>query len=523
MGDASRIEIDRQQFNEPRWRLSNLYTIIDEHGAAISFRPNPVQLEFLDNLSSLNIILKARQLGLTTLCCLIYLDACIFTPNTRAGVIAHRLDDAKVIFRDKIKYPYDQLAEGLRHGCPAVQDSVESLAFGNNSAIRVSTSMRSGTLQYLHVSEFGKICAQYPEKAREIVTGSLNTVHAGQFVVIESTAEGQDGAFYKMCEEAQGLAVLGRPLTPLDYKFHFFPWWRDERYVLPGAYVTITEADAKYFDRIEASGIKLTEAQKAWYVKKEKTQEGDMKREYPSTPEEAFEQALEGAYFAAQLAAATRHGRIGGFPYDPRYTVNTFWDLGRNDFTVIWLHQFIGGYHRFIGYYENSGEFIGHYVKWLRDWAEEREASFGEHYLPHDGNRESLWLEGGTLSVMDKLNFRPNVVQRPANKLEAIGVARAIFSRCQFDEAGCGGKAGDEIRPGGLKRLRMYRKDWDELRGVWKDRPRHDDASHGADGFMTFACSNIAEAEKPVKSPNIDRHRRALYGKKDAALSWKTA
>jgi hypothetical protein len=47
---------------------------------------------------------------------------------------------------------------------------------------------------YLHVSEFGNICAQAPEKAREIVTGALNMVEAAQFVVIESTAEGQEGA-----------------------------------------------------------------------------------------------------------------------------------------------------------------------------------------------------------------------------------------------------------------------------------------------------------------------------------------
>ena len=40
-----------------------------------------------------------------------------------------------------------------------------------------------------------------------------------------------------------------------------------------------------------------------------------------------------------------------------------------------------------------------------------------------------------------------------------------------------------------LKRLRAYRKEWDEDRGVWKDRPRHDEASHGADAFLTFACS----------------------------------
>ena len=41
----------------------------------------------------------------------------------------------------------------------------------------------------------------------------------------------------------------------------------------------------------------------------------------------------------------------------------------------------------------------------------------------------------------------------------------------------------------GLRRLRAYRKEWDESRGVWKDRPRPDEASHGADAFLTFACS----------------------------------
>jgi hypothetical protein len=66
------------------------------------------------------------------------------------------------------------------------------------------------------------------------------------------------------------------------------------------------------------------------------------------------------------------------------------------------------------------------------------------------------------------------------SKGEAIAAARAAFARCQFDEQGCGL---------GLHRLRAYRKEWDEGRGVRKDRPRHDDASHGADAFLTFACS----------------------------------
>jgi hypothetical protein len=297
-------------------------------------------------------------------------------------VIAHRLDDAKVIFRDKVRFPCDRLDEGLRAAVPAVQDSADTLTFGNNSSLRVSTSMRSGTLQLLHVSEFGKICAQYPDKAREIVTGALNTVEAGQFVVIESTAEGQDGAFYDMAQRARMRALSGAALTSLDYRFHFFPWWGDPGYVLPDASVVIGAEDARYFEGLEAQGIRLSLAQKRWWARKAETLGGDMKREYPATPDEAFEQALEGAYFAHHLFAASKQGRIGGFPYDPRASVQSFWDLGRNDLSTIWLHQHVGGFDRFVGYYENSGEFIGHYLAWLKEWAAERQAPF-DRPLPH--------------------------------------------------------------------------------------------------------------------------------------------
>jgi hypothetical protein len=83
--------------------------------------------------------------------------------------------------------------------------------------------MRSGTLQCLHVSEYGQLCAKFPDKAREVRTGALNTVQAGQVVFIESTAEGKEGHFYELCEAAQSKQRIGMPLTSLDFKFHFFP------------------------------------------------------------------------------------------------------------------------------------------------------------------------------------------------------------------------------------------------------------------------------------------------------------
>lgn len=506
--------VNPAQFLDPRWRLSNLYWITDKDGRKVKFEPNTAQLEFLEATTALNIILKARQLGFTTLCCLIYLDACLFTPNTRAGVIAHKLDDAKVIFRDKIKYPYDNLPDQLRERIAADQNSADTLTFSNNSSVRVSTSMRSGTLQYLHISEFGKICATNPERAREIVTGALNAVAPGQFVAIESTAEGQDGAFYTMTQSAIALKDSGKPLTDMDYGFHFFPWYLDPTYRLNPSTIVLTPDDEKYFDDLAAQGIVLDDWQRAWYVKKEETQGGDMKREFPSTPQEAFAQAIEGAYFSVELAAAHKQGRIGAFPVDPRYPVNTFWDLGRNDLNTIWLHQFVNGHHRFVGYYENSGEYISHYIDWLNAWKDRNGIQWGEHYLPHDGDRQSLWLPDGTLAVMDRLKFKPSIVTRAQSKIQQINQARPFFHRCQFDEAACGT---------GLKRLKAFRKEWDDKRGVWKDRPLHDVNSHGADAFLTFTSSGFSEAEITVEAKARDRHRSRFYEQDSGEDSWITA
>jgi hypothetical protein len=69
-------------------------------------------------------------------------------------------------------------------------------------------------------------------------------------------------------------------------------------------------------------------------------------------------------------------------------------------------------------------------------WAAEPRALFGEHFIPPDGDRESLWRESGTKGVMSSLGFHPTIVERPRNKLEAIAAARAALARCRFDEGG---------------------------------------------------------------------------------------
>lgn len=481
-------------YPEDRFRL---YWIVDKGGQARRFEMNGTQRRLLADMHGRDVILKARQLGVTTLMCLVALDECITRPNWRAAIIAHRLEDAKTIFDSKVKFAYDRLPDGLRW--KTVKDSADTLHLANGSSISVTTSARSGTLQRLHISEFGKICATNPGKTREIISGSLPAAEQGA-ITIESTAEGQEGRFYEMVREAQGMAESGQRLGAKDYRFHFFPWWVEPAYVYDPELVVVTPEDEAYFEKLEYQhGIRLSPEQRAWWIKTEREQGAEMKREYPATPEEAFEQAIEGAYFEMQMAHAVKHGRVGVYPYDPRFEVNTFWDLGRNDLNVIWLHQHVERRNRFIGYYESSGEHISHYLLWLKEWArrtggERQPVRWGEHYWPHDGGRQDLFLEHGRVGEAEGMGFRPRVVERPTNKLEAIDAARAVFPSCDFDEQACAT---------GLRRLRHYRKDWDDLRGVWRDRPRHDENSHGADAFLTFACGWSAPAE--VKLPKRKR------------------
>jgi hypothetical protein len=67
------------------------------------------------------------------------------------------------------------------------------------------------------VSEFGKICAQFPLKAQEIISGALPAVDHNGVICIQSTAEGREGAFYDMTQRAHALQQQGRPLSKLDY------------------------------------------------------------------------------------------------------------------------------------------------------------------------------------------------------------------------------------------------------------------------------------------------------------------
>lgn len=420
----------------------------------------------------------------TTLIAIAWLDHALFNANARCGIIAHDRDSAKVIFRDKVKFAYDNLPEDLKARMPLAANNADELLFAhNNSSIRVATSMRSGTIHRLHVSEFGKVCAKYPDKATEIVTGSLPAVPLSGITVIESTAEGQEGDFHDMTRKAQNAQRQGKALSVRDYRLHFFPWWEEDGYTLPdeeAAKVVMTEADAAYFHKIEAEiGRTLSPGKRAWYVStREAELQGKHERmwqEYPSTVDEAFQVSKEGVYYAKELADARHGGRILKIPVVDA-PVSSAWDIGNRDFTAIWLFQKVGMETRFIKYYEASGEPLSHYVKWLQDQGH----IYGHHYLPHDASHKRLSDSNKSVQEMlEDLGLQGiEIVPRIDNELHGIAMVRAQFSSWFFDEVGCAE---------GLKRLDGFKKSWNSQVGAWRATPAQDDNCHGADAIRQLA------------------------------------
>lgn len=474
------LTLDPKQWGDRRWRLNNLYWIIDEFGKRIKFVPNEAQTQLLDELWYLNIILKARQRGFSTFIDLLGLDLAVWAPNQTVGIIAHGLREAGVIFKTKVKFPYDNLPEGIRQIVSPINDSKQELSLANGSSVYVGTSMRSSTVQFLHVSEFGKISRRMPEKAKEIVTGSFNAVHPGQMIFVESTAEGRGGEFFDMCQVAQNKKLSSTKLTQMDFRFHFFPWWSDTRNVLDPDGVTITDAWKKYFGELARLGIKLKPEQMAWYVKKAELQKDHMKSEYPSTPKEAFEAAVDGVIYGKEMARARADARVTKVPYVRSRPVNTFWDLGLNrtsGTTAIWCHQHVGLQHRFLKCYESFGQSLDHYVKWLIDTG----YAFGTHYLPHDAGVRRLgktttkpWID-----MLRELMPGHTFKLVPVCDLVSTGIeqTKAKFDECVFDDGGCAD---------GVKALEAYQYEFDEATGTFSPTPRHDWASNYADSFRQF-------------------------------------
>lgn len=205
--------------------------------------------------------------------------------------------------------------------------------------------------------------------------------------------------------------------------------------------------------------------------------------EYAQEYECSFDAAVRGAYFAAELIEAETADppRLGSVPYDPRLPVDTAWDLGMADSTVIWFVQTVGRETRFIDVLKGEGVGLDWYARALQT----RGYVYGHHYLPHDVEVRELGTGRSRREMLCALGIDGTIVPN-IPLADGIQALRMLLPTCWFDQAKC---------RQGIEALRMYRRDFDDKRGEFRIQPLHDWTSHYADAARYFA---VGHQERPA-------------------------
>lgn len=189
----------------------------------------------------------------------------------------------------------------------------------------------------------------------------------------------------------------------------------------------------------------------------------------------SFEVAMIGSYYGTELQAARAEGRITDVPYDPTKPVYTAWDLGIGDSTAIIFAQINGSQVCIIDYYEANGVGLEHYARHLKQELKYIYAT--PHIYPHDAAHKDLSTGRERVVTLQQLGLPGRVL--PASGVEdGIQASRMLLARCWIDKTKCARL---------IDALHAYRREWDEDRKVFKTKPMHDWASHGADAFRYLA------------------------------------
>jgi hypothetical protein len=194
------------------------------------------------------------------------------------------------------------------------------------------------------------------------------------------------------------------------------------------------------------------------------------------------------------MAQVRLDGRLTKVPHQAGIPVDTWWDIGRNDYTAIWFTQTVGREAHLIDYYENHLYSFSHYANLLQEKREKFHYQYGKHTGPHDlGVTE--FMGPGTTRQETALGYgiRFVIAPRAPNKVDDIEAARNFLSICVFDKEMCST---------GIDRLDNYRWKWDAVRAQWMDEPLKDGNDHGSDAFQVLAKmhpSHIMRSSHVVK------------------------
>lgn len=186
---------------------------------------------------------------------------------------------------------------------------------------------------------------------------------------------------------------------------------------------------------------------------------------------------VEGSYYRDHMQRVESDGRIVENLYEPTLPVYTWCDLGIADSFSIGYFQVTGNKWRVIDFDEFEGESLGDAINRMRM----KGYTYAEHYAPHDIEVRELGSGKTRLELAQSLGVYYNVAPK-MGIADGINALRMRFPQLWFDK---------EKTKALRNKLMRYRKEYDEARGIWKDKPYHDTNSHAADMMRYWAVTQI--------------------------------
>ena len=197
------------------------------------------------------------------------------------------------------------------------------------------------------------------------------------------------------------------------------------------------------------------------------------------------------AVYSQILRKLRMNGRIQPhFPFDTSVPVNTSWDLGQNNATAIWVHQYIegSGLHRWLAYYENENKGLDHYWGWLCDLCAKHGFNWGCHFLPHRVRPRRMTRSSSAWGYtrgdyLWEMGMRDIVFAKPVpNLADGIEATRRMLVMSQFAETACAQ---------GIRHLEEYEPfPYDPKLQTMRSTPSRHKHSDAADAIRQLAQSN---------------------------------
>ena len=185
----------------------------------------------------------------------------------------------------------------------------------------------------------------------------------------------------------------------------------------------------------------------------------------------SFEGGMVGSIYHKDLQRAEKEGRIGNYPYNPNLPVTTVWDLGfRDNTSILFAQRHESGACIIVDHETNRNKPMDHYIRLCQG----KDYSYEAHWGPHDLENHdfTIGMKRIDYARAHGFYFEPPIAK--VDLADGIDAAHRFLRRCYINKDGC-----QQF----LDSMYSYRRQYDEKRQMFSDKPYHDWTSHDCDAF----------------------------------------